>query len=981
MTQIARKWLQDRAVDHAKLDSSDSYTMSGLAIKNTASVITASIDSSGNIIANSLSTKQDFTSSGRIIVANGDPDSTWCLEAGYHTPGDFQIRRQTSPHGLIYLNGVTNVATVNGTLTTSDATASHLQVDSTVVIGNRILVQDHEDDENLKLLGNLKIVTPNGPGVDILGETSCQGSFNFITSHDVEGDAASLVLNQRGPDTDAWVQLDSDGKVSINYGVVVEPDGVLKANNAAEINSLSGTLKRSLLTVDHAQVSNLDGGSYFGKVGIKENPLNVSGIGRTWVNKSPTDEEFSWSAAAVSSNGKIQILATTSGEVLISKNYGTSWQAASVGAPTVTDAAMSVDGRVMAVTSTDFYTGHSIYVSTDYGSTWGPVTPYRRWFSIAMSSDGRVMVAGDYGGYLYISKNFGSSWDPLENGGQFQWSKVALSSDGQYIIANTNYGYVYFSDNYGEWWNEVTSLGERYWTGAAISSDGKIMAVCGYDDPDNIYISRDYGISWNAATSAGLKIWDAISMSSNGEIMVASNMGVIYVSTDYGVGWAPESELYYASVIAMSSDAKVMVVPTNVILESFANSEVRGKMAIEEIAPTADKRSLLSVDQMQLSQLDGGAYFGRTGIKESPFTLKNIGYSWVQGAFPGETCDTISMSASGEIQITTQDAGFLYVSRNYGYSFEGTSVSSSGPWAGSAMSSDGKVMAAAVYGGPIYISKNYGYSWVESSAPNEESWAHIAMSADGQTIMASGWLEDGGFYISRDFGANWNFISLSGALSIACSSDAKIITASRLDYGKIMVSYDSGSTWTESEGFEDYGGALAMSADGKYQVIASTLVYVSTDYGRNWSVRDCPEQWYSSVAISADGKIMATLSPSDYIYTSTDHGQNFSPYTSPQGDSWNGVAMSSDGKQIAACAYNHGIYNSIATSSIKGNLEVNGDLEVAGGLSVQADVSLSGSVRFFGNVYMHNLPYEDPESEGQLYISEGVLMVSQGGGG
>jgi len=118
MTQIAKKWISDRAIDNTKLDSSYSYTMAGLSIKNGPNT-TLSIDSSGNISANSIITNQDETNLGNITIAQGSPaqDSTWHIEAGVITTGDFQLRQDGVGTGLLYLDGVAGRATIDGDTT------------------------------------------------------------------------------------------------------------------------------------------------------------------------------------------------------------------------------------------------------------------------------------------------------------------------------------------------------------------------------------------------------------------------------------------------------------------------------------------------------------------------------------------------------------------------------------------------------------------------------------------------------------------------------------------------------------------------------------------------------------------------------------------------------------------------------------------------------------------------------------------------
>jgi photosystem II stability/assembly factor-like uncharacterized protein len=48
--------------------------------------------------------------------------------------------------------------------------------------------------------------------------------------------------------------------------------------------------------------------------------------------------------------------------------------------------------------------GGKIYVSTDAGATWAAQESNRNWTSIAVSADGRRLVAGVAGGNIYTSE-------------------------------------------------------------------------------------------------------------------------------------------------------------------------------------------------------------------------------------------------------------------------------------------------------------------------------------------------------------------------------------------------------------------------------------------------------------------------------------------------------------------------------------------------------------------------------------------------
>ena len=54
MSQIKKKWVADRAIDHTKLDSSDSFTMKGLAIGPSGSLRVNGADGSAVFSVNAL---------------------------------------------------------------------------------------------------------------------------------------------------------------------------------------------------------------------------------------------------------------------------------------------------------------------------------------------------------------------------------------------------------------------------------------------------------------------------------------------------------------------------------------------------------------------------------------------------------------------------------------------------------------------------------------------------------------------------------------------------------------------------------------------------------------------------------------------------------------------------------------------------------------------------------------------------------------
>jgi photosystem II stability/assembly factor-like uncharacterized protein/archaellum component FlaC len=345
------------------------------------------------------------------------------------------------------------------------------------------------------------------------------------------------------------------------------------------------------------------------------------------------------------------------------------------------------------------------------------------------------------------------------------------------------------------------------------------------------------------------------------------------------------------------------------------------------------KQSLFSTDNMQLGQLEGGAYFGRVGVKEQQLALSNYGNTWV-AKDSSRVWTFVAMSSDGKIQTATEQFGPIYVSTDYGNTWNGK-ASALNWYGGIAMSSDGKIQTAAAYAGQIYVSTDYGNTWVGKDSGR--AWYDVAMSSDGkiQTAVANG----GQIYVSTDYGNTWTAKDSSrNWYQVAMSSDGKIQTAV-VNSGQIYVSTDYGNTWTVKDSSRGWYG-IAMSSDGKIQTATVFVgqIYISTDYGNTWTAKDSARRWYYGVAMSSDGKIQTAPVNAGQIYISTDYGNTWTPKDSMR--AWNSVAMSSDGKIQTAVMTNGQIYISNADSYLPaGNFALGTD-------SPSAQLHTTGTVRF-----------------------------------
>ena len=402
---------------------------------------------------------------------------------------------------------------------------------------------------------------------------------NVATFIDGNGNISStnrnnLVLgNSTTYDTTGNILLNPKGTGFVGIGTTNPLNMLTIGTYNSAIGSSSGSIKQGLLSVDNSLLAQLEGGSYFGGVGLKENQWGLSSPGGTWTQKGTS---LNWQANAMSSDGKVQTAVANGDYIWVSNDYGATWaqEATALGWQAV---AMSSDGKVQ----TAVINGGYIWVSYDYGATWAQRGSSNSWNTIAVSSDGKVQAATG-GGNAWISENYGETWATM---GSFSTAYAnAMSSDGKVQTVGEWNGYLWVSYDYGVSWAQEATVQD--WLDIAMSSDGRVQTAVD-NNLGNIWVSSDYGANW--ASKASADYWGSVAMSSDGSIQTAvSQSGYIWVSSDYGANWAQKatSKSWYS--VAMSSDGKVQtaVVFGGYIWVSYANSYINGNVGIGTTAPS-----------------------------------------------------------------------------------------------------------------------------------------------------------------------------------------------------------------------------------------------------------------------------------------------------------------------------------------------------------------------------------------------------------
>ena len=323
----------------------------------------------------------------------------------------------------------------------------------------------------------------------------------------------------------------------------------------------------------------------------------------------------------------------------------------------------------------------------------------------------------------------------------------------------------------------------------------------------------------------------------------------------------------------------------------------------------------------------------------------------------GEYFQSVASSADGSTLVvvssdsanTADSIGQIFVSTNYGVSWQTTSAPINW-WTAVACSADGtKMVASAVnsfdpLAAGIYTSADSGATWqqqtfsVNAGGGPLTSAGTIASSADGTKWVLAG---DVGLSLSSDSGATWQSPLTQNVVTnviygVASSADGTNLVAVGVGpttgasyLGAIYHSSDAGATWAQFNlppGFTNSLSSVASSADGRKLVaVGFGGIYTSADYGVTWQRQSgAPSAAVPpggtlpgvliTVASSADGTRLVVGGQFSLkgIYTSLDSGVTWvsNSIPTPNPLPWFSVASSADGKKLAAVpmASGFGIY-------------------------------------------------------------------------
>lgn len=335
--------------------------------------------------------------------------------------------------------------------------------------------------------------------------------------------------------------------------------------------------------------------------------------------------------------------------------------------------------------------------------------------------------------------------------------------------------------------------------------------------------------------------------------------------------------------------------------------------------------------------VDEGAIVAPATPEEAPSTpaepevIVPAKYNWASSEGAGTTnWRSVATSANGQFLMAGRYNGGLFVSKDGGANWSQQNIVHERTgiwlWRAVAISDDGQVMAANSGDGYyIYTSRDGGATWKENSAIAGGVWWAISMTPDGKKMIASDYGQTlnspltgaptiGRVIISNDSGLTWTEV---GGLpkgkwrSAAISPDGSTLAVGGMAELGVQISTDGGTTWTKTYANDlEVTTGIDMSSNGREIIVTlqgSTTatsatggkVKYSSDFGATWvDVTPSPQNWISS-AISPDGKSIIIAAHNEYLYISNDHAKTFTPQIEGLGvGQWGKVDISADSSQI-----------------------------------------------------------------------------------
>ena len=341
--------------------------------------------------------------------------------------------------------------------------------------------------------------------------------------------------------------------------------------------------------------------------------------------------------------------------------------------------------------------------------------------------------------------------------------------------------------------------------------------------------------------------------------------------------------------------------------------------------------------------------------------ISRIDLSGVFQNVTGSFSSSIAASGSGQY-VTVANQGYyagtgnLYLSTDYGQTFQDINQQSTAVWQGLALSQTGQYQVAVGLNrsgsGNIVLSSNYGSSWSPVFSNVLNGWQSVSMSSSGQyitAIQASTFSNPlGNIWVSSNYGQSW---SSNQRIYNYTQTVNSFLNLGTVDFNKTVAVSSTGQ----------YQTALGLSPSTSSNGSSNANIWISSNYGVNWSdssvkapVTNGSSSILSSVSMTGSGQnqvISYVGGNTGATYpTSAVYGNIL--VSSTYGSSWVDTNFRVPTRNMFGNTY-YGYVTKVQSA-------LNGQYIV--GVSKYADISgntynnVNSTVGGVGNIFIHSIP-------------------------
>lgn len=505
------------------------------------------------------------------------------------------------------------------------------------------------------------------------------------------------------------------------------------------------------------QVKGIYGGSVNKIQELNGNIFAATEGSGVWVT---TDNGQTWAPTSLN-EGLVRVLISDKGNLLssargfsLSTNNGLSWLSKNI----------SYSIQSLMVVNNVLYGGvmnNGVVISTNYGDTWQPTSLNNRTV-YSLFNSGSKLFAGTQNG-VYSSADNGVTWIAE---GLTGISIGCFTKNGNTILAGAVNGIYYSTDN-GAAWIQSAMQNESV-RGFGTKGENIFAATTGA----GIFASSDNGLTWQqtAQSSGNFTSFSII----NNLIFVSSYYGGVYSSANNGANWNKTSFINYdvtafgsindnlfANIkgynfnmgLQRSSDGGSTWSYSNINAERFCSHSnilfVRGNPKLHrstDLGLTWQQVGNSNADGWQSVVSNGGEIFASKYVMQRS---TDNGNSW--GTVSGiSSSNLVTLAANGPLIFVSVSFTSLRRSTNAG-----------GTWSElqslngriNSITINNNVVYCATSGAGVYVSTNQGEQWSQTSIPEDTVYSVIS---NNNYVVAG---TSTGVYISLNEGTSWQQVN------------------------------------------------------------------------------------------------------------------------------------------------------------------------------------------------------------------------------